>query len=455
MEYQRRSPFDIYPSPDACSFQDGYFFDLQRLEPKDLIAMKGIDGFNPAIIDQVLYEFQIGGLREWTGIDQQRFTIEQKEHFQAVDNSRLIDTLSFWGELPGRLLIEWGMPGIDDPMGEYPVNAWKVGHRVIGVIINKAPLGKRPYGKASFRHIPGSFWGEGLCHEIRDAQDMCNAAARAISNNSGMSSGPQVVYNDTARIPANAEVTSIYPWKVHQFLSDKGSNTHRPPIEFVTVPNITQQLMAVFELFSRIADEVSNVPSYTYGDANLSGAAKTASGLSMLISQASKGIKHVIRGIDTGLIEPVVWLTYVYEMLYNPDPSIKGDLNVEARGAVSLIAKEQQQIRRNEFLQTTANPIDSQIMGLPGRAAVLREVAKSLEMPLDEVVPDPENLEAMAQQGQMMMMLQNIAANLGVPVEQLVQAAQQQPEAAPGGPDQGRELDNAGQPVGGQDTRAF
>lgn len=53
-------------------------------------------------------------------------------------------------------------------------------------------------------------------------------------------------------------------------------------------------------------------------------------------------------------------------------------------------------MRRIEFLNATANPIDTQIMGTSGRAAVLREVAKGLQMDTDEVVPSRER--AMMQQ---------------------------------------------------------
>jgi hypothetical protein len=207
----------------------------------------------------------------------------------------------------------------------------------------------------------------------------------------------------------------------------------------------------VYERFSRIADEVSAVPAYTYGDTDIGGAGKTASGLSMLISQASKGIKHVIAGLDQHIIEPAVWMVFAYNMLYNPDETIKGDIEIKARGAVSLIAKEQQQVRRNEFLNATNNQLDAQIMGLPGRATLLREVAKSLEMPIDDVVPDPQNIESMAQQGQLQAMFMNIAQATGLSPEQVAQAAIQPPQQPP----QQRSVDNAGNPVAGQDQRLF
>jgi hypothetical protein len=70
-------------------------------------------------------------------------------------------------------------------------------------------------------------------------------------------------------------------------------------------------------------------------------------------------------------------------------------------------------LNRNQFLQATANPIDMQIIGLPGRAAVLREQTKMLGMNPDDVVPPYEEImrkqkvmeyqQMMAMQAQQMM----------------------------------------------------
>jgi hypothetical protein len=81
-------------------------------------------------------------------------------------------------------------------------------------------------------------------------------------------------------------------------------------------------------------------------------------------------------------------------MRYGTDPALKGDVNIVARGANSLIAKDAAQMRRNEFMQATANPIDMQIIGLSGRAALLREAVKTLDMDADKVVPSPDVMAA-------------------------------------------------------------
>ena len=50
-------------------------------------------------------------------------------------------------------------------------------------------------------------------------------------------------------------------------------------------------------------------------------------------------------------------------------------------------------MRRIEFLNATANEIDQPIIGQHGRAALLREVSKGLNMPVDDIVPSREKLE--------------------------------------------------------------
>jgi hypothetical protein len=80
-------------------------------------------------------------------------------------------------------------------------------------------------------------------------------------------------------------------------------------------------------------------------------------------------------------------------MQYSDDDELKGDVQIIARGADSLIAKEQAAMARTQFLAATANPLDAQIIGVQGRAAVLREVAKGLDMDVDQVVPSVSQMK--------------------------------------------------------------
>jgi hypothetical protein len=110
----------------------------------------------------------------------------------------------------------------------------------------------------------------------------------------------------------------------------------------------------------------------------------------MLMGAAGKGIRQVVMHIDSDVIKPVVMRQFVYNMRYDEDESIKGDVEVVAKGAINLAVKETVNMRRIEFLNATANPVDLEIIGKEGRASILREVAKGLQMSVEDVVPSRE-----------------------------------------------------------------
>ena len=117
-----------------------------------------------------------------------------------------------------------------DEAQEYDANVWVVGDYIIKAVLNYDPLGEKPYCKTSFIKTPGSFWGKGIPEVIEDLQNICNASARALVNNMGISSGPQVEVN-LERIPPNEDITQMHPWKIWQVTNDPlGSSS--PAVKF-------------------------------------------------------------------------------------------------------------------------------------------------------------------------------------------------------------------------------
>jgi hypothetical protein len=317
---------------------------------------------------------------------------EERKFYTEMRPTDVFDALEFWGKVSGKMLQEWGMTEaeVPDDAKEYDANVWVIGTLVIKAVLNYDPLGEKPYAKTSFIKTPGSFWGRAIPEIIEDLQNICNAAARALVNNMGIASGPQVEVN-LERIPPNEDITQMHPWKIWQVLNDPlGSSA--PAVRFNQPNDNSGTLMAVYERFSRLADDHSGIPSYIYGDTDVQGAGRTASGLSMLMGSAGKGIRQVVMHIDHDVVKPIVQRQFVYNMRYDDDENIKGDAQVIPRGAVNLAVKETTNVRRVEFLNATANEIDMGIMGPDGRAAILREIAKGLQMPVEEIIPSRENM---------------------------------------------------------------
>jgi len=224
---------------------------------------------------------------------------------------------------------------------------------------------------------------------MRDHQRMCNATARALANNLGIASGP-IVEVEVDRLADGETVEQIYPWKIFQTKSDK-TGRGREAIRFYQPRSNAQELLRVYEEFEKRADDATSIPRYAHGNEKVSGAGSTAAGLSMLMNNASKGIKMSISNIDNGVVKPTIEQTFTYNMLYDKDMSIKGDAKIIARGATALLTKEQTQMRRAEFLNMTNNEVDMSIMGVEGRLEVLRAAADLLDLETGSVIPTKED----------------------------------------------------------------
>ena len=425
-QWERVDPMRMYPARGARSVQDGYLIELHDLGLDALEEMKGVPGYSDDAINMVITENASGLLSHaWAFAPPDRADLERPRMGRPAQT---VQALQFWGRVPGQLLRDWGMDEseVPDATTSYDVEAWLIDRWVIRAIINTDPLARRPYYACSYDPVPGRVWGRSLYAAMRDCQLMCNAAARALDINMGISSGPQVGV-DVDRMPAGESITEMYPWKIWQFGSSASGST-LPPLTFFQPDSHANELMLVYEKFSVLADEYTGIPRYMTGSPDVGGAGRTASGMSMMIGNASKTVKNLVANVDRCVFTPLLTDLHTYIMRFVDDPSIKGDVNVVARGAQSMAVKEAAQVRRNEFLAATANPIDMQIVGVEGRAALLRETAKTLDIDPDTVVPPISDIRlrlAQAQQAQM----QAMAA-------QGQQGQQGQQPAPPGKPDQ-------------------
>lgn len=405
-EWERVDPFNLYWAPWAWDINDGYVIERHRMTREDLQALIGVPGYNEDAIRTVLADFNVGMTGDWLWIDSSKADVEGKSISEAVHTNDLIDALQLWDSIEGKLLLEWGVDEseIEDPSLNYPCEVWLVNNVVIRAVLNYDPLARKPYYLTSYEAKPGSVDGKGVADLCRDSQAMVNATARALANNMGISSGPQVGVN-ISRLPTGEDISDMHPWKIWQFQQSE-YNDGSPPLQFFQPNSNANELMSVFEKFSERADEDTMIPKYMTGG-HTPGASRTSSGLSMLISNAGKGIKQVINNIDQNVIIPAIQRLYHDNLRYSEDPDLVGDVQINARGASSLVVKEAEAIRRNEFLQLVLNsPVAQQIVGMDGAAELLRDAAGNLNTNPDRIVPDRQRMTQMQQQQQVIAQLQ-------------------------------------------------
>jgi hypothetical protein len=394
----RVSPFDIYPSPGMVTVHDGPLIERLRLRPYELSKHREVPGFNKEAIDRVLMAPSGNWLFAWN--DSDRNATEDNELLNTESESDLIDVLRYWGMLKGCDLKEYGID-VDDENEFYDTEVWLCGHEVLRVAKNPHPLDRRPYYKAIWRSIPGQFWGTSPPAQTKHLQDICNAAMRALVKNMGISAGPQVVIMIDQLPKGEESITSIYPLKVWQMVSKPGQS--QAPIQFFQPQSNAKELIGVFQHYWELAGDVTGIYRWNYGaDQGMQGAAQTMNGLSMLLENSNKVIRHAVANLEQGVIIPRIHDQFLINMLYDPDERIKGDIDVVARGSSSLIERSGIRQRRIELLTAINNTPESQIPGMDllmqkARMAILTETAKDLDIESNKFPTDEEIEEILVQ----------------------------------------------------------
>ena len=226
-----------------------------------------------------------------------------------------------------------------------------------------------------------------------------NATLRALVNNASIASGPQAVINDD-RLAGQENSDEMYPWKRWHVVNPTVSGTQEPAVNFFQPQMNANELLQVFNAFYGLADDISAIPKYLAGNSPGGGAGRTASGLAMLMGNASKLLQTVCANIDRDVISPNLQNTLDLILLTDTSGLLTGEEEVVPKGTIVAMQKETMRQRQLEFLQITTNPIDLQIIGPKGREAVLRSISNTIGLDGEEIVPSDEALTQQQDQAQ-------------------------------------------------------
>jgi hypothetical protein len=383
-EMEAVSIFDLYPDPFATSMEDMRdMFRRHIISRQEFVDLKDFPGFNNDEIDVCIEMYPDGNH------DEAQHEKDRREIANVRDRStqtNKFELLEFWGSLNGYDLQDVGIEfGDDDDLSmEYSANIWVVAGKVIKAQLNPLPGAVIPYFIFPYEKNPHAFWGTGIPRMMRDSQNTMNAATRIYLDNVALSSGPMVEVN-TDIMASGEDPTELYPWRV--FLRE-GGDGNQPMVRFYQPQSNSPALVSVIELFRRFADETTALPSYTHGQTQ-SSLNRTATGISILMSNANIVLKSVIKNIDDYLTRPMIRSLYDWNMTWNDNDKVKSDMRIVAKGSTALIQKEVQSQRLLQFLSLINNPMDAQMVD---REKLLTDIAKSLDIDPDEVIKSQEEL---------------------------------------------------------------
>lgn len=414
--WESLSPYDIWWTPGVSDIEDANIIHRLRVTRTDLNDLIGMPGYNTENIRAVLNYYGTQGLTEnWDSTDASRAVLESREN-PVYNLSNLITTLEFHGNVQGKMLLEYGFTPeqIPDELRDYAIQAWLIGQYLIKVQLSPSPRRRHPFYVTSFEKVPGTPVGNGIPDIISDLQEVANASLRSLVNNMSISSGPQVVINDD-RLAGQENTEEMYPWKRWHTTNPSVSGSTEKAIDFFQPQSNAQEHMGVFNAFYALADDMSAIPKYLSGNSPGGGAGRTASGLAMLMGNASKILQTVCANIDRDVMTPL--LRNLLDLVLMTDTSglLTGEEEVEPKGVTVAIQRETLRQRQLEFLQLTGNPIDMQIIGPKGRANVLRAVSQGIGLDGDEIVPSDHEVDAQQQQAQAMAGAQGIPGHAQMP----------------------------------------
>lgn len=364
--------WNFYPDPDSARMDEAqWVVERHKMSRKDLRDLKKRPFFRANVIEEVIECGENYQNESW------EFTLGDREIQLNVDR---FEVLEFWGLVDKETLesedIE--VPASLEDQDTLNVNIWVCGGKVLRLVLNPFQPSYIPYHVVPYEINPYSMFGVGIAENMEDSQMLMNGFMRMAVDNAAIS-GNLIFEVDKANLEPGQDL-NVYPGKI--FIRQEGAPGQS--IFSHEIPNVSVQNMALFDKARVLADESTGFPSYAHGQTDIQGVGRTASGISMLMDAANGGIRTVIKNIDDYLLAPLGKALFAFNMQFDFDPEIKGDLEVKARGTESLMANEVRSQRLMQFLNIVgANP---NLVPFAKLDVLVREIAKTLELDPDKVV---------------------------------------------------------------------
>ena len=374
------SLWNFYWDPDASNTEDcQYIIERHKMSRTQLRALKRRPHFRKNVIDQLIEQGESYTKKYWED--------DLKDYAPNYGVDRF-EVLEYWGNVTIELLKEndIDVPEEFDDGEEMQANIWYCNGKIIRLVLNPFKPSRIPYYATPYELNPYSLAGVGVAENMDDTQTLMNGFMRMGVDNAVLSGNLIFEVDETNMVPG--QDMSVYPGKVFR----RQGGAPGQAIFGTKFPNVSQENMQMFDKARQLADESTGMPSFAHGQTGVSGVGRTASGISMLMNAAGGSIKTVIKNIDDYLISPMGKAFFNFNMQFDFDPEIKGDLEVNARGTESLMANEVRSQRLMQFLQIASQP---SLMPFAKFPYIIREIAKSMDLDPDRVT---NNMEEAAKQ---------------------------------------------------------
>jgi hypothetical protein len=346
------SPWDFWYSPDSRDAQTGTaVFIRKRLTRRQLLEMREMKSYLKDQVDKLMEEAETKDGYPFRWLSENP---DQPDNYISAwaGGVATIDQLTHYGFVSGRELAEYGLTGLEDHKF-YDATITVIGGYTVQVFIAPDPtVNIRPVFTASFYKSRDRIANYGISQRLRDVDRSYTAAFRYLIRNMAFASEPvpELDYLRLSKFMDKDALMDIGPGQV-LLVDNELSPSNKPAVQFHTMPDNTAQFARILDYFMELGHLVTNIPAALHGTAVGTGANRTFRGMANLQANAVKSLQAAVGNIDETVFLPMGELLYNYNMLYEDDPSIKGDSKVMAQGVLGLFAREMERNNALELLQ--------------------------------------------------------------------------------------------------------
>lgn len=383
--------WDYYPDMSARYLHqmDGQFHRLV-MSRQQVRELADLPQFFSDMVLEYLRTHQVGNYRERT---YERELRTLGIHLNVNPNDGRKYEIYVWdGFVQGADLKAAGVEiSEDDADDMVEASVWVLGDKVIRAELSpwvelEPEMRVKMYHTFIFEEDESQLLGNALPNIMRDSAMGMAAATRMMMDNASVVCAPNLEVNTDLLDPAQ-DLSGPQPWKVW-YREGTGVDMQYPAVKTVEIDSHIEDLSKIIEMWRQFADMETFVNPATGGDMQKgpSEPFRTAAGASMLRGDAALPFKDVVRNFDNFTIS-VMNSLLLFNKHFNPIPESRGDNQVIARGASSLIAKEVRGMAYDMLAQTLS---DGEALYIDHRKLLKDRLAVRDIVPSDVMVDDDE-----------------------------------------------------------------
>lgn len=403
---ERISPFNFWILNGTNPQNAEAVFEVSSVQDAALVEMKGMAGWISESIDAALST----EAPRHPMANSIRWNHENKEDISDFRQTGTDTRELLWAHcrINGSELIKLEV----DKFSKKEIVSEKVYEVCVGVVnhyivhLTTLPANSpsvRPYQVASFETLNGSWAGIGILQRVAKAERIARSFAFSAIRNASYSAKPtgEIDYTRLKEFYPNQEDLQGF-MAGHMYLSTPdrtGASGGKSAVNFISVPNNTQQLLSGVTFFLEILENLAGVGKLTVG--NMQGLAtlgRSHRGISLVMGAESKLVRAALDNFDKLMLEPQLKAMYMHMLQNTKDAQIKGDASIIARSTMGYLNKETKAAARQESLNSA--------VGLAAQGLIDKEL---LTMLVENVLEDQginikaykaRQAQAMALQGQ-------------------------------------------------------